>query len=92
MNRRPHVTAAYAEGDMERYMRAIGAAGTLVRRIDGHYTLTLRKDVATRETALHEWLHYARTRREVGLLEVAAEERWIDAFLARHRRLLRLDE
>lgn len=77
---------------MERYMQAVGAAGTCVESTGGAYTLTLRRDVATRETAMHEWLHYARTRRGISLPEVAAEERWIDAFLTRHRRLLRLEE
>ncbi|MDH5493059.1 MAG: hypothetical protein OEY14_13980, partial [Myxococcales bacterium] len=66
MNRRPGTTAEFATGDAERYLRAVGAEGSHTLMEDGTSHILLRSDVATRRTALHEWVHRSLQRRAGG--------------------------
>jgi len=90
MNKRLGTKAKYATGDQERYMKFIGASGSHNLDIAGNSTIFLRKDIANRETAFHEWLHRY-LQRQVGGPR-PDEEKIIDTFLERHRRLLKLDQ
>lgn len=90
MNKRTGVQAEFASGETETYLRHLGASGShmLLEHRQSH--ILLRRDVATRETAFHEWLHrYIQFRR--GFVS-PDEDAVIRRFLARHRRWLRLDE
>ncbi|MBI3972846.1 MAG: hypothetical protein HY332_16340 [Chloroflexi bacterium] len=89
MNKRPSVCAAFAEGEDERYLRAVGAEG-ITRMGAGETEILLRVDVATRATAFHEWLHRCLTLRHGGFTD-GGQDALIEAFLERHRKVLRLD-
>lgn len=87
--RGPGTVAEFATGDAERYLRAIGAEGshTLLERGRSH--ILLRADVATRRTALHEWVHRALQRRAGG--PRPGEDAFVEAFLDRHKKLFGLE-
>lgn len=89
MNRRRNVTASFARGEDFAYLIAIGVEG--VTRVGANRVeILLREDVATRTTAFHEWLHFRLTVRAGGFSDGRQDQR-IEAFLARHRRIRRLD-
>ncbi len=90
MNKRSGVKAEYATGDAERYLKIIGAEGSHMLDEAGNSHILLRKDVATRRTALHEWLHRYFQSKKGG--PSPGEDDMIEAFLERHKKLLGLDE
>jgi hypothetical protein len=55
----------------------------------GQSNILLRADVATRRTALHEWLHRSLQRRTGG--PTPGEDQLIEQFLERHKSLFHLD-
>ncbi len=57
MNKRTGVIAEFATGDAAAYLERIGAEGAHMLLEGGQSNILLRADVATRRTALHEWLH-----------------------------------
>ncbi|HID78087.1 MAG TPA: hypothetical protein EYP56_19100, partial [Planctomycetaceae bacterium] len=90
MNKREGVTAEYATGELEAYLKAIGARGSHMLDEAGHSHILLRKDVATRRTAFHEWLH--RRLQRINRGPTPGEDQTIEDFLERHKRFLRLEE
>jgi hypothetical protein len=90
MNKRPGVAARFAHGDELEYLRAVGAAASHMYLGGGASLILVRQDVATRLDALHEWLHRRFAVRDSGLT-VTEEHAQIEAFLDRHRRILRLE-
>ena len=89
MNRRRGTVAAFASGDEEAYLRAVGAEGSHMMLEDGSSSILLRADVATRRTALHEWVHRYLQRGAGG--PRPGEDAFIEAFLDRHARLFVLE-
>jgi len=90
MNKRPGVTAEFAGGEAEAYLNAIGAEGSHTLMEGERSSILLRRGVATRWTAFHEWLHSVLQRRNGGYSP--GEDQFIEDFLARHSKLLRLGE
>ena len=74
---------------LNREGKKIGVEGSHLLKEGGGSHIILRKDVATRKTALHEWLHRSLQRRRGG--PTPGEDRIIESFLERHNRLFRLD-
>jgi hypothetical protein len=89
MNKRAGTIGEYAAGDADRYLRAIGAEGSHTLLEGGRSHILLRKDVATRRTALHEWLHRALQRKVGG--PRPSEDAFIEAFLERHKKLFGIE-
>jgi RHS repeat-associated protein len=89
MNKRPGTVAEFAMGDAEGYLRAIGAEGSHTLLDGGRSHILLRADVATRRTALHEWVHRALQRKTGG--PRPGEDAFIEAFLERHKNLFGLE-
>ncbi|MFO0759772.1 MAG: RHS repeat-associated core domain-containing protein [Byssovorax sp.] len=90
MNKRPGVNAEFAAGDELRYMEAIGAEGSHVLMEGGESQIRLRPDMATRWTALHEWLHRTLQKRNGG--PMPGEDAFIENFLERHQKLLQIEK
>ena len=88
MNKRSNTKAEYATGDMERYLKAVQAEASHMLLEDGTSHIVLRKDVATRWTALHEWLHRCLQKKTDG--PRPGEDEFIEDFLARHKKLFRI--
>lgn len=88
MNKRANTKAEYATGDMERYLRANQAEGSHMLLENGTSHIVLRQDVATRRTALHEWLH-RRLQQRTGRPR-AGEDEIIERFLDRHQQLFQI--
>lgn len=88
MNRRPNTQAEYASGDMLSYLRINQAEGSHMLLENGVSHIVLRQDVATRRTALHEWLH-RRLQRQLGHSR-PREDEIIEEFLNRHEQYFRL--
>jgi hypothetical protein len=90
MNRRPYTQAEYASGDMLAYLRVNQAERSHMLLESGVSHIVLRQDVATRRTAMHEWLH-RRLQRQLGHPR-PGEDQIIEDFLNRHERLFRLEQ
>lgn len=88
MNKRANTKAEYATGDMERYLNAVQAEASHMMLEDGTSHIVLRRDAATRWTALHEWLHRCLQQRAGG--PKPGEDEFIESFLARHKKLFRI--
>ena len=89
MNKRAGTVAEYATGDSLRMLRTIEAGGSHAMLEGGVSHILIRKDVASRYTVFHEWLH-RRLQRQLGSMR-PGEERIIDDFLERHKELLKID-
>lgn len=90
MNQRAGTTARYATGDSKQMLNALDAAGSHFLLEDGTSDILIRRDVASRWTAFHEWLHRRLQRGTGG--SSPGEDDYIEGFLERHRDFLRLDE
>ncbi len=90
MNRRVGVRAEFAAGDAEAYLRAVDAEGSHMLDESGQSSILLRRDVATRWTAFHEWLHVVLQRRNGAY--IPGEDQFIERFLARHSKILVLGQ
>ena len=90
MNEREGVTAEFAVDDAEQFLIRNFAEGSHLLNLDGTSSILLRRDVATRATALHEWLHVILQRRNGGY--TLGEDQFIEDFLRRHSRLFRLSQ
>jgi hypothetical protein len=90
MNKRRGTKAEFAFGDSERYLNAVGAEGSHTLLEGGKSHILLKKDVATRRTAMHEWLHRSLQRKAGG--PRPGEDNLIENFLERHQNYLRLDD
>jgi hypothetical protein len=89
MNKRPRTVAEFATGDAEAFLRSMGAEGSHALLEGGRSHILLRADVATRRTALHEWVHRALQRRAGG--PRPGEDAFIEGFLNRHKKLFGLE-
>lgn len=90
MNFRVDTRAEYASGDMLRYLETGQASGSHMMMDDGMSVITLRKDVATRWDALHEWLHRYLQRKNGQ--PMPGEDKKIEDFLERHKDFLRIEK
>lgn len=90
MNKRPGTKAEFATGDAERYLKAVGAEGSHLLDEAGNSHILLRQDVATRHTALHEWLHRHLQRKHGAPRR--GEDQSIEDFLDRHKDLFNLGD
>ena len=88
MNKRANTKAEFATGDMLRYLNYVQAEASHMLLEDGTSHIVLRKDVSTRWTALHEWLHRC-LQRKAGQAR-PGEDEFIEKFLARHQKLFRI--
>jgi hypothetical protein len=84
MNRRAGTTARFASGDADAYLRANQAAGSHFMDEQCQSHILIRRDVATRRTAFHEWLH-RHLQRKNGV-PTPGEDEIIESFLERHKR------
>jgi hypothetical protein len=71
MNKRAGVVAEFATGDAAAYLERIAAEGSHLLLEGGKSNILLRADVATRRTALHEWLHRVFDRNLMAVLLLA---------------------
>ena len=88
MNKRVGVNASYATGDAEAYLKYQNAAGSHMLKEGGGSDILIRKDVASRQTAFHEWLHRSLQKRAGG--PTPGEDAFIESFLERHKSLFKL--
>ncbi len=89
MNKRKKVKAEYAGGDMEKYLKLTGNEASHVLDEYGNSLITLRKDVATRWTAFHEWLHRYFQRKNGG--PIPGEDDMIEKFFKKHKKFFKLE-
>lgn len=88
INKRPGVIAEYADESMGAYLKKVNAEASHMLFEDGTHLITFRKDVTTRWTVFHEYLHYSLQRVNGSILP--GEDKLIEAFLTRHRGFLRI--
>ncbi|MDS0525035.1 hypothetical protein NNC19_05025 [Clostridium sp. SHJSY1] len=88
MNKREGVSARFASGDEEAYLKFVGAEASHMMMVDGTSDMIFRKDVSSRWTALHEWLHRHLQTKNGEI--TPGEDRIIESFLERHKGVLRI--
>ena len=89
MNKRPNITAEFAQGDALGYLQAVEAEASHMMMEQGVSSILIRQDVATRRTCFHEWLHRYLQLRNGGNMR-PGEDDMIEAFLDRFAATLKL--
>ena|GEM_PF-5414452 len=90
MNKRENTNASFATGDGEAYLKAVGAGGSHMLMENGTSDIMLRKDVTSRWTAFHEWLH--RCLQQKNGEYTPGEDVKIEDFLERHKGMFKIEE
>jgi hypothetical protein len=88
MNKRTDVSAKFATGDEEAFLKAMKAEGSHMLDIGNKSHILIRKDVATRHTVFHEWLHHVL--QKISGEITPGEDDIIEAFLKRFMNFLKL--
>ena len=88
-NKRNNVKIQYAEGDTLEYYKSVGAEGSHWIDENGVSNIVIRKDVASRRTVFHEWLHKYLQKKNGGNYR-PNEDMMIEKFLDRHSKLLKI--
>jgi hypothetical protein len=89
MNKRPGVKAEYATGEELDYLRSVEVEGSHWMTEAKESSILIRKEVATRHTAFHEWLHRVLQKANGGNYR-PGEDQIIEAFLERFKNLFKL--
>jgi hypothetical protein len=87
MTSRFALSLTLAARDDLRYLERMQVQG-LTRDLGGRYHVSVRPG-STRADVIHEWLHVVRNR--AGYPMGGGEDAWINAWLGRHSKLLKLD-
>ena len=88
MNQREGVTARFASGDELAYLISQDAEASHMLLEDGTSDMIFRKDVSTRWTMYHEWLHHYLQKKNGGYMP--GEDEFIEDFLERHKEIFKI--
>ena len=88
MNQREDVTARFATGDELEYLLSQGAEASHMLLEDGTSDMIFRKDVSTRWTMYHEWLHHYLQKKNGGYMP--GEDEFIEEFLEQHKEFFKI--
>jgi len=88
MNKKKGVKAEYATGEKLDYLKYSGNEGSHMYLGEGKSHILIRKDVGTRHTAFHEWLHHVIQKKFDH--NIPNEDNVIEEFLKRFKNLFKL--